>query len=44
VLFVDGSREDVEPLEGLGAEMRACAPPDFAEAAGRDQPCSMGGS
>ena len=38
LLSTYGSREDVEPLAGLavrlralGAEVRVCAPPDFAE-------------
>jgi vancomycin aglycone glucosyltransferase len=41
LLSTFGSRRDVEPLVGLavrwmlGAQVRVCAPPDFAEAAGR---------
>src|ERR687897_144685 len=31
LLSTYGSRGDVEPMGGLGAEMRVCAPPDFAE-------------
>jgi vancomycin aglycone glucosyltransferase len=31
LLSTYGSRGDVEPMVGLGAEVRVCAPPDFAE-------------
>jgi vancomycin aglycone glucosyltransferase len=31
LLSTYGSRGDVEPMVGLGAEARMCAPPDFAE-------------
>jgi vancomycin aglycone glucosyltransferase len=31
LLSTYGSRGDVEPMGGLGAEVRVCAPPDFAE-------------
>jgi len=31
LLSTYGSRGAVEPMVGLGAEVRVCAPPDFAE-------------